>query len=422
MATVAIVGGTLIDGTGADPVSNTTLIIENDTITSIGPASQANIPAGATVIDAAGMTIMPGLIDCHVHLALPGGSLGLTEAFLTSPSLGLLGVVPNSKATLEAGVTTARDTGMAPAGVRQAIERKMFPGPRLLVAISPLSQSGGHVDGHLPSCVDRFAGLLPDVPSFVVDGPDEMRKRVREILRAGADWIKMCTTGGVLSPADDPSHTQFTIEEIAAAVYEAAAQGKKVCAHAQGTQGIKNALLAGVESIEHGIWLDDEAIEIMKSKKAYLVATLIAPLSVLEAEERNPGSVPPYGLQKAKHVIKDHYESFRKAVEGGVNIAMGTDAGVGPHGENARELDLMVQYGMTPMQSIVTSTLNAAKLLRLDKRLGTLETGKLGDVLVVDGDPLADIKVLQDKNKLVAILKGGEVYKDLTGNRVLALG
>lgn len=421
MTTVAIVGGTLIDGTGADPVTNITLIIENDTITSIGPSSQVNIPKGATVIEASGMTIMPGLIDCHVHLTSPGGSLSLSEHFLTSPSLGLLRAVPNSKATLDAGITTARDTGGTPAGVKQAIERKMFPGPRLLVAVSALSQSGGHCDGQMPSCADQYAGRLPDVPPFVVDGPLEMSKRVREVFRAGADWIKLCTTGGVLSPADDPAHTQFNLEEITVAVYEAAAQGKKVCAHAQGTQGIKNALLCGVESIEHGIWLDDEAIELFKSKNAYLVPTLLAPLSVLEAEDRVPGSVPPYGLKKTKMVINDHSASFRKAAEAGVNIAMGTDSGVGRHGENARELELMVNNGLTPMQSIVASTLNAAKLLRLDQRLGTLAVGKLADVLVVDGDPLTDIKIIQDKNKLVAILKGGEVYKDLTNNRVPAL-
>ncbi|MBN9388190.1 MAG: amidohydrolase family protein [Chloroflexi bacterium] len=421
MATVAIVGGTLIDGTGADPVPNSTLVIENDTITQVGPASQVNFPGDATVIDAAGMTIMPGLIDCHVHLTSPGGHLSLEESFLTSPSLGLLYAVPQSKATLDAGITTVRDTGGTPAGVREAIKRKMFPGPRLLISVSALSQTGGHCDGHMPSCVDAYAGLLPDIPHYVVDGPLEMSKRVREILRAGADWIKLCTTGGVLSPSDDPAHTQFTLEEISAAVYEAAAQGKKVCAHAQGTQGIKNALLCGVESIEHGIWLDDEAINLMKKNNAYLVATLLAPVSVLEAEDRHPGSVPPYGLVKTKQVIKDHAKSFRKAAEAGVNIAMGTDSGVGIHGENARELELMVTNGLTPMQSIVASTLTAAKLLRLDKKLGTLEEGKLADVLVVDGDPLADIKVIQDKAKLVAILKDGEIYKDLTAKRVTTM-
>lgn len=421
MTTVAIVGGTLIDGTGADPVSNATVLIENDTISRVGPAAQVSVPKDATVIDATGLTIMPGLIDCHVHLTSPGGRLSLTEAFLTPPSLGLLYAVPQSRATLEAGVTTVRDTGGTPAGVREAIKRKLFPGPRLLVSISALSQSGGHADGHMPSCTDMFAGQLPDIPPFVVDGPLEMSKRVREVLRAGADWIKLCTTGGVLSPADDPTHTQFTLEEISIAVYEAAAQGKKVCAHAQGTQGVKNALLCGVESIEHGIWLDDEAIELMKSKNAYLVATLLAPVSVLEVENRQPGSVPPYGLAKARQVIHDHHASFQKAAAAGVNIAMGTDSGVGIHGENARELELMVDNGLTPMQSIVASTLTAARLLRLNQKLGTLETGKLGDLLVVNGDPLADIKVLQDKDRLVAILKDGEIYKDQTSNRVTAL-
>jgi imidazolonepropionase-like amidohydrolase len=368
------------------------------------------------------MTIMPGLMDCHVHLTIPGGStMNLVEPMLTSPSLKLLYAVPHSRATLEAGITMVRDVGMTPAGVRQAIEKKMFPGPRLQVSVSIMSQTGGRLDGHLPCCADQFAGNLPDVPSFVVDGPGEVRKKVREILRAGADWIKLCATGGILAPNDNPLNTQFSLEELEAAVAEAATQGKEVCAHALGTQGVKNALIAGAVSIEHGVWLDDEAIQMFKAKNAFLVATLLAEVSILERAEKQPGAVAPYAITKTRQAINDHRASFRKAVEAGVNIAMGTDAGACDHGDNIRELELMVYNGMTPMQSIVASTLNSAKLLRVDKKLGSLEEGKLADILVVDGDPLADIRILQDKTRLVAILKDGEIYKDKTSNRATVL-
>ena len=206
------------------------------------------------------------------------------------------------------------------------------------VAITILSQTGGHGDKMMPSgcCLDV---IVPDVPPSVVDGVEETRKRVREILRAGADWIKVCATGGVLSPTDLPSSSQFTIEEIAAAVAEGQAHGNiHVLAHAQGTQGIKNAIRAGCKSIEHGIWLDDEAIAMMKANDVYLVPTLVAPLQVLRRAEAHPGTMPEYAVQKSRAVIVDHQASFSRAVAAGVKIAMGTDSGVGPHGENAEEL------------------------------------------------------------------------------------
>jgi len=236
-----------------------------------------------------------------------------------------------------------------------------------------------------------------------------MRHKVREVLRSGADWIKLCTSGGVLSPADSPQSAQFSVEEIAVAVYEAAAQEKHCMAHAQSTRGIKNALQAGISSIEHGIYLDDECIQMMLDRGVYLVPTLVAPQDVIEMAKANPGKLPAYAVQKAEDVMTSHRESFRRAVEAGVKVAMGTDSGVGPHGGNARELGLMVEHGdMSPMEAIVASTSTAADLLGLNDMLGTLAVGKAADLLLVDGDPLADIHVLEDAENLALILKGGQ--------------
>src|SRR6185295_3832483 len=234
-----------------------------------------------------------------------------------------------------------------------------------------------------------------EMPHTVVDGVDQVRKASREVLRAGADQIKVHTSGGVMSPNDEPGATGFSPDEIAAIVYEARAAGKTVMAHAQATQGIKNAVLGGIDSIEHGIYLDEEVIAAMKQRGTFFVPTLVAPLWVMRRAEKDPSSVPPYALRKAREVAGDHQESFRLAVERGVKIAMGTDTGVGPHGTNAEELERMVGGGMTPMQAIVATTKIAAECARLASITGTLEVGKRADVLGVDGDPLGDVAVLQ---------------------------
>jgi imidazolonepropionase-like amidohydrolase len=404
--TLAITGVRLIDGTGVDPIEQATVVIEGERIAAIGAASSVKIPRNAAVIDAEGMTLLPGLIDCHVHVFGQWG-YDLLRGLMTPPSLALLYAVPNVRVTVEAGITTVRDAGGAPAGVKMAIERGLFPGPRMLVSVSFLSQTGGHGDNMMPCCIDLGDNKLPDVPLGVVDGEEAMRHRVREILRAGADWIKLCTSGGVLSSADSPQHAQFTVAEIATAVYEAGAQGKRCLAHAQSNQGIKNAIEAGVASIEHGIYLDDEAIEMMLKRGVYLVPTLVAPADVLDLAAARPGLLPDYAVNKAREVMAVHRESFRRAVEAGVKVAMGTDTGVGPHGGNARELGLMVEHGMTPMQAIVASTHTAAELLRLDDQLGVVAKGMLADLLLVEGNPLEEIGIVADAERLGLVLKGG---------------
>lgn len=254
---------------------------------------------------------------------------------------------------------------------------------------------------------------MPDMPHNVVDGVDAMRHKVREVLRAGADWIKLCASGGVLSASDSPESAQFTVDEIRVAVEEAAAQGKRCMAHAQSNQGIKNAINAGVASIEHGIYLDDEAIAMMLERGVYLVPTLVAPQDVVGAAEANPGKLPDYAIEKAKQVIEAHRRSFRMAVEAGVKIAMGTDTGVGPHGGNARELELMARFGgMSAMQAITASTRTAAELLRLDSQTGALAAGQLADILVVDGDPLADLGALAQPEKIALVVKSGAAARN----------
>ncbi len=381
---IAIMNGSIIDGRGGDPLTGMTLLIEGERIAAIGPRDQVHIPRDAIVIDAMGGSILPGLIDCHVHFLLEYPDV--LRSLITQPSLRLLQAIPRMRLTLEAGVTTIRDAGGSPAGLKIAVERGIVAGPRMQVAVSMITQTGGHGDGFYPCCVDLgFFGLrFYDVPDGVADGVEEVRKATREILRAGADWIKLATT-------------------------------KRCMAHAQGSQGIKNALLGGVASIEHGVYLTDELIDLMLKRNVYLVPTLVAPQAVIEFGQEHPDILPPMMAAKAIDVIEAHRQSFRRAVEAGVQVAMGTDSGVGKHGENGRELQLMVENGLTPLQAIVASTSNAARLLHLDGSLGTLEVGKLADVIVVDGDVLSDISRIVDPRNVKLVLKGGKAAKNTLG-------
>lgn len=414
--TIAIQCGTLIDGTGGDPVSNAVVVVEGGSITAIN--ADGSIPRGAEVIDASGLTVMPGMIDCHVHLMnRPPKTM---EQRLSTPfSLAVAEALTNARTSLEHGFTSLRDAGGTPRGVKLAIEQGLFPGPRLRVAVTALSQTGGHGDSTMPNGSNLRTSNV-EVPHNLVDGPETARKTTREVLRAGADQIKIMTSGGVLSPSDEPAATGMTPDEIAAVVYEAHAAHKTVMSHAQATQGILNAVEAGVESIEHGIYLDDHVIDEMLKRGTYLVATLIAPVSVLRLAEENPGSMPSWGVRKSKEVIDAHQASFKYAVERGVRIAMGTDTGVGVHGTNAGELALMVKCGMTPMATLVAVTKTAAECGGFGGITGTLEPGKRADVLAVRGDPLADVSVLEAKESFALIMKDGQAFKNELGVRELA--
>lgn len=411
MSYILIENGLLIDGLGGVPVSSGAVLIKDNRIQAVGHRSEMSLPArDLTRIDAQGGAILPGLIDTHVHFTFEGFNL---QQQLAKPfSLRFFEMVGRMRRTLDAGITTVRDAGGADLGVKRAVEQGIVVGPRMQISITVLTTTGGHGDSWLPSGLELglFNGY-PGVPHGRCDGVEEVRKKVREVLRAGADVIKVCSTGGVLSPTDHPEFTQFSPEELAVMVQEGHyRRGVKVMAHAQGTEGIKNAVLAGIHSIEHGIYLNDEVIALMKERGTFLVPTLLAPLAVLEAGESG-GNMPEWGIRKAREVIEIHSASIAAAYQAGVKIAMGTDAGVMPHGTNLRELGLMCGIGMNPMEAIVATTKVAAECLGWQEQIGTLEAGKLADVIVTRTNPLHDIRSLEDARNIRVVIKDGQIVK-----------
>lgn len=382
--TTIFANGHVFDGERFLPGTND-VVLRDSKVAAVGPdlASSENY-ADATVIDCSGKTVLPGLIDLHVHATTsnPGSIQAFTQPF----SLQFYESVRNLEATLRAGITTARDAGGADLGAKVAVDDGLIKGPRLRLAISIMSQTGGHGDFWEPSGASSPGlGAHPGRPAAVADGIEEVRKTTRQLLRAGADQIKICSTGGVLSPSDDPSHSQFTEAEIAVIVEEAETQGKYVMAHAQGTAGIMNALRAGVRSIEHGIYLTDEAIQLFLDKNAYLVPTLAAPRAVIRKAEAGGSGLPPQVIAKAHRVADIHRKSIARAVEAGVKIGMGTDSGVGVHGENLEELALMADAGMNLEQVLAATTSVAGELITPENSVGRLAENYTADVVVLNG-------------------------------------
>ena len=372
-------GGQVFDGRGGDPAP-ADVVIEGDRILDVGTGLD-----GDERIDVRGKTLLPGLFDCHVHL-----TVSYVDAWrlVQRPfSYQFFEAARNLAATLGVGITSVRDAGGTDLGVKRAQADGLIPGPRVQISLSMISQTGGHGDDWFASGI-RLPLLAPHpgIPNTLVDGPEEMRKVVRTLVRQGADVIKIATSGGVLSPRDKPTHGHFRDDELAALTAEAAAADVPIMAHAQATSGIKAAVRAGVRSIDHGIYLDDEAIELMKQRGTWLVPTLVAPLGVIQAADAGQ-SIPEASLIKAREVVDVHRESFARAVKAGVRIAMGTDSGVTAHGRNLNELPLMARAGMSPAEVLVATTSSAAALMRVDDELGTLEPGKRADVVVVEGDP-----------------------------------
>lgn len=412
MTYTLIRNGTLIDGTGVPPVANGAVLIKDDRIESAGRLEEMRRPDGSVVeLDAGGGTIMPGLIDAHVHMTMQNE--GMVKHAATPFSLNFYLALGYLRRTLDAGITTVRDAAGADLGLKRALELGLIEGPRMQISVTALSITGGHLDFWMPS--GEEVGLFvphPGLPSGICDGVDGVRRKVREVLRAGAEVIKVCSTGGVLSPTDHPEFTQFSPEELEVMVQEGQyRRGVKVMAHAQGAAGIKNAVRAGVHSIEHGIYLDDEAIELMLERGTFLVPTLLAPQAVIEQAEQG-GTISSWALRKAKEVLQAHRDSIRRAHDAGVRIAMGTDAGVMPHGTNLRELGLMCDHaGMSPMEALTASTRVAAECLGWQDRVGTLEPGKIADVTVTGIDPLADIHALTPAT-IRLVMQGGRVVKE----------
>ncbi|AIC93149.1 metal-dependent hydrolase family protein [Shouchella lehensis] len=410
MTITAITNVTMIDGTGNDAIEQAVVLVEKNHIKAVGTSQTIAIPSDATIIDGGGQYLLPGLIDTHVHMALE--IKNVQESLLTPFSYRFFEAAKRLETTIQTGITSVRDAGFADAGIKKAVEDGLVNGPRMQVSINPLTITGGHGDSWNISGIDTTQPVYPGMPDGKCDGREEVRKTVREMLRAGADVVKVHATGGVSSPTDHPEFTQFSQEELEVMVEEATfRKGMKVMAHGQGAEGIKNAVRAGIHSIEHGIFIDDEALELMLEHGTYLVPTLLAPLAVLEAAETS-NTMAPYAIEKSKEVIDIHKKSIEKAYKAGVKIAMGTDAGVFPHGINLRELGLMCEIGMSPMEAIVASTKTAAECMGWGEKVGTIEAGKWADLIIVNGNPLADIHILENHEHITFVMKDGNTYKD----------
>ncbi|HVO81295.1 MAG TPA: amidohydrolase family protein [Terriglobales bacterium] len=392
--------GRLLDVKSGKVLADQAIVIEGDRIVSVGPA--AAVAAGATVINLANATVLPGLIDAHTHLTF-NPSFGYQTLGISIPREALIGA-HNARLTLEAGFTTVRNVhanGSSDVALRDAINAGDVPGPRMLVSGPALSITGGHCDNN----------LLPfeyhATNEGVADGIEAVQHKTREVIKYGADVIKICATGGVLSKGDDPNASQFTLEEMKAIVAEAHRLGRKVAAHAHGAQGVIWASEAGVDSVEHGHLMNDEAIATLKKNGTYLVPTLY--LVDWQREHATQANLPDYARKKMEMISEMGQMNAKKAFAAGVKIGLGTDAAVYPHGLNAHELAVYVRLGMTPLQAIQTATINDADLLGWSDKIGTIEAGKWADIIAVDGDPLQDITTLQH---VKFVMKGGEVVKN----------
>ena len=397
--------GKLLDVKTGKIETNQAIVIEGDKIVSVGPASAVKSSSTDIAIDLPNATVMPGLIDAHTHLTF-NPHFGYETLAISIPREALIGA-HNARVTLEAGFTTVRNvgaTGYTDVALRDAINAGDVAGPRMLVSGPPLSITGGHCDN------DLLPYEYHATEAGVADGVEQVQHKVREVIKYGADLIKVCATGDVLSKGDDPNASQYTLEEMKAIVADAHRLGRKVAAHAHGAQGVIWASEAGVDSVEHGHLMNDAAIATLKKNGTYLVPTLY--LVDWQREHAAEANLPDFAKKKMEMVSQVGKANVKKAFEAGVKIGMGTDAAVYPHGLNAHELAVYVSLGMSPLQAIQTATINDADLLGWSDKIGTLQPGKWADIIAVDGDPLQDVTTLQH---VKFVMKGGEVVKNEYG-------
>jgi imidazolonepropionase-like amidohydrolase len=402
--TVAVTADRLVDVQAGKAIAHPVVVITDGRITAVGVEGQTAIPPGAERIDLPGQTLLPGLIDMHVHLTSEPTFGGYSGLQFTDNFWVVLGT-RHAKDTLDAGFTTVRNVGSEhydDVALRQAIDGGFIPGPRIVTATYAMGATGGHCDStFFPPSMDQKAPIL-------IDSPEDARKAVRTVHKYGAQVIKICATGGVFSHGDTPGAQQLTLEEMKAVVDEAHMAGLKVAAHAHGASGIRDAILAGVDTIEHASLADDEDIRLAKEKGAYFSMDIYN-TDYTQAEGRKNGVLED-NLRKDREIGEIQRENFRKAVKAGVKMIFGTDAGVYPHGTNARQFAVMVRYGMTPMQAIQAATVTAAEALGRSADVGAVTPGRYGDLIAVEGDPLTDVSRLEHVD---FVMKGGEVVKNV---------
>lgn len=393
----------LLDVRSGQLLSDQTIVFENGTITAVGPSSTAILPQGLNAIDIPSLTCLPGLIDVHTHVTFDPEESGYRSLGVSVPQETVTGV-KNARRTVLAGFTTIRNVGathFTDVAVRDGINDGSLIGPRMLVSGPPLGITGGHCDENLLPSEFHYKA------EGVADGPWEVRQKVREDVKFGADLIKVCASGGVLSKGDTPGAPQYTIEELQAIAAEAHKLGRKIAAHAHGTQSIKDAINAGIDSIEHSSLIDEEGIRLAKQHGTYLVFDIYNDDFIL-SEGAKVGMLPE-SLEKERQIGRLQRENFKKAFQAGAKMAFGTDSGVYPHGDNAKQFAKMVEFGMKPIDSIQAATINAADLLGWADRVGVLEKGHYADIIAVSGDPLRDVRVLED---VKFVMKGGTVLKN----------
>jgi imidazolonepropionase-like amidohydrolase len=399
---VAVRAGKLVDVVNGKVLTDQTIVIDGERITAVGPTGSVAVPAHAHVIDLSHATVLPGLIDAHTHLTGDPRQSGYQSLGVSDIRAALFGA-RSARVTLEAGFTSVRNVGASGFGdvaLRDAINEGELPGPRMRVSGYPIGIIGGHCDNNLLPVDYHYT------ERGVASGPWEARAKVREMVKYGADVIKICASGGVLSKGDEPGAEQLSLDEMKAIVEEAHKLGRRVAAHGHGALSIRDAIVAGVDSVEHASLIDDEGIRLAREKGTYLVMDIYDDDYILQ-EGAKVGMLPE-SLAKEKALGQLQRDNFRKAWKGGDKMAFGTDAGVYPHGDNARQFAYMVQYGMTPMQAIQAATINAADLIGWKDRVGSVTPGKFADIIAVQGDPTRDPTEL---TRVRFVMKGGAVVK-----------